>query len=43
MRLEDYTDEMARHHWVEGTSVAEMWDLYRRIIPEASGAAVPEE
>ena len=40
MRLEDYTDEMAPHHWVEGTSVEQMWDLYRRIIPEqtASGS-----
>lgn len=34
MRLEDYTEEMADHHWVAGTSVEEMWELYRTIIPE---------
>ena len=34
MRLTDYTDEMASHHWVENTSVEQMWTLYREIIPE---------
>ena len=34
MPLEDYTDEMAAHHWVPNTSVEEMWDLYHRIVDE---------
>lgn len=34
MRLTDYTDEMAANHYVEHTSVQEMWDLYHQIVGE---------
>ena len=34
MRLTDYTDEMAARHFVENTSVKEMWDLYYSIVGE---------
>ena len=34
MRLSDYTDELAARHFVEHTSVEEMWALYRKITGE---------
>ena len=35
MRLTDYTDEMAKRHFVEDdTSVDTMWALYRSIVGE---------
>ena len=38
MRLSEYNDVLAASHRRPNTSVKEMWDLYRSIIPEAAQA-----
>ena len=40
MRLSDYTDEMAANHYVEHTSVQEMWDLFHEIIGSDADSSV---